>query len=218
MRNGRTFAQHKLNSDSLDIVWALRPFRSKQALLNLLAKLARQGDAVLGVRSIRLAVILFCASAKIAFLHSVSIIPAVGRHVDGRQLTAALSAVGTAHARLSELHSSTLAMRIGSSWDWVATLGDTALAIVFLISLPHSCSGWCALPHPPEQLAASVESKRIGGVEAVGGDALEPSLTLKEGEASKLVAKRKGGQLIGATKVPCVRAKVKRRVEIVFHP
>ena len=55
----------------------------------------------------------------------------------------------------------------------VAALGDALLLL--------RAQGLAAA-HPPEQPAAAVEGKRVGGVEAVGGEALGPVGALEEGE------------------------------------
>ena len=55
----------------------------------------------------------------------------------------------------------------------VAALGDALLLL-----RAHGL----AAAHPPEQPAASVEGERVGGVEAVGGEALGPVGALEEGE------------------------------------
>ena len=39
-----------------------------------------------------------------------------------------------------------------------------------------------AAAHPPEQPATAIEGERVGGVEAVGGEALGPVGALEEGE------------------------------------
>ena len=55
----------------------------------------------------------------------------------------------------------------------VAALGDALLLL--------RAQGLAAA-HPPEQPAAAVEGERVGGVEAVGGEALGPVGALEEGE------------------------------------
>ena len=98
---------------------------------------------------------------------SKQVVPPVGGHVHGRQLPPARLDSG---GRLPLLM---VPERRRQRRHGVAALGDALLLL--------RAQGLAAA-HPPEQAAAAVEGERVGGVEAVGGEALGPVGTLEEGE------------------------------------